>query len=735
MKKTILLSIVAASFLFGEDAVFVMDIEKQAIDTPVATVDANPTSTTTLGGDTASMLGSTAGVSINTGGGISSLPSIHGMADDRVKTEIDGMKITSACPNHMNPALSYIDPSKVGVIEAIAGITPVSLGGDSIGGSIIVKSKDPVFAKDGQSVLSDFEATGFYKSNNHDRGLSTAINVANDKISFNYSRMAEKSNDYKDGSGNTVKVTLFQHENQSAALSYKLDSGVVTLKVGHQNVPYEGFVNQYMDMLGNDSTNINLSYKGKIGSVLVDANVFKQDTSHYMNKIYYYNGDQINVTNAGYYERGTGGAIGAGMPMYTKAKEEGYKFVAEIPLSSSETIKLGSDLDKYTLNDWWTNANTGSMRPYSFVNINNGHRDVLGFFAEDLKQWNEKISTNFGARINIVTMNTGSVQGYNTGAGTYAGVTITAAQSNDPIDAAAFNALDHSKRDINLDLTALTQYKNSSTNDLEFGLSQKTRSPSLYERYTWAGGYQALSTGLANIAPLAMDMRMVNWFGDGNGYVGNLSLKPETAYTASASSTWHDEKNSDWKIKVTPYYTFVKDYIDTNLLVTYNGINYLQFANHDAVLFGADVSAEARAWSNDQYGKGLLKCALTYTRGYRTDSSGSGLYHIMPINANIALEQSVGNWTNSVNIQAVGAKNETDNTRKEPTTPGYALVDLKTNYKFSKNVNFDFSITNLFDKSYALPLGGIDLVDHSANTYTPLAGMGRSFNTALNIKF
>ena len=32
---------------------------------------------------------------------------------------------------------------------------------------------------------------------------------------------------------------------------------------------------------------------------------------------------------------------------------------------------------------------------------------------------------------------------------------------------------------------------------------------------------------------------MVGWFGDENGYVGNLSLKPEVAHTVSATADWH----------------------------------------------------------------------------------------------------------------------------------------------------------------------------------------------------
>ena len=46
----------------------------------------------------------------------------------------------------MNPPLSYIDPSNVAAVKVFAGITPVSLGGDSIGGTIAVASAAPTFA-------------------------------------------------------------------------------------------------------------------------------------------------------------------------------------------------------------------------------------------------------------------------------------------------------------------------------------------------------------------------------------------------------------------------------------------------------------------------------------------------------------------------------------------------------------------------------------------------------------
>src|SRR5690606_21949333 len=124
-----------------------------------------------------------------TGGGISSLPIIRGMADDRVNVKIDGAQITSSCPNHMNPALSYLDPEKVTSIEVLAGITPVSHGGDSLGGSIVVKTKELEFAASAEELKQVLQLKTFYRSNNENQGASLLYSVASEKNFASYEGM------------------------------------------------------------------------------------------------------------------------------------------------------------------------------------------------------------------------------------------------------------------------------------------------------------------------------------------------------------------------------------------------------------------------------------------------------------------------------------------------------------------------------------------------------------------
>jgi outer membrane cobalamin receptor len=104
--------------------------------------------------DSARLLDALPGVSTYGAGGVSSLPVIRGLADDRIRIQVDGMDLISSCANHMNPPLSYIDPTNVDSIRLFAGVTPVSAGGDSIAGTIQVNSAPAEFAKAGEDIAA-----------------------------------------------------------------------------------------------------------------------------------------------------------------------------------------------------------------------------------------------------------------------------------------------------------------------------------------------------------------------------------------------------------------------------------------------------------------------------------------------------------------------------------------------------------------------------------------------------
>ena len=151
----------------------------------------------TASSDTANLLRSVPGVSLFGAGGVSSLPSVHGLADDRLRIQVDGMDLVSACGNHMNPPLSYIDPTRVGSVRVFAGITPVSVGGDSIGATIRVDSPAPEFALAGEGRRVQGQAGAFYRSNGDGMGLNLSATSATEQMSLRYDGSTAEADNYK----------------------------------------------------------------------------------------------------------------------------------------------------------------------------------------------------------------------------------------------------------------------------------------------------------------------------------------------------------------------------------------------------------------------------------------------------------------------------------------------------------------------------------------------------------
>lgn len=656
--------------------------------------------------DSASLITDIPGGAVWGAGGVSSLPALNGVGADRVQVAINSMLISPACPNEMNPPLSFVNPQMIASMRAYLGVAPVSVGGDYIGGKIDVTTAPPQFAT-GPSLLTTATVSGFYRSNGNAYGVDARATIANQDTSVTYTGGWARSGNYKAGNGMTVKSTLWEVQNHAVSISRQSAGNLFTLQVGGQFIPYQGYVNQYMDMVENRSMFVNGRYDGVFDWGKLETSAFYHRIRHTMGFI-----APDKVSN---------------MPMDTRGTDLGYNIKASVIASDHDLIRIGNETHAYRLDDWWDPV-PGSgmmMSPNTFININDGRRTRLGTFVEWERHWNREWTTLFGLRNDVVWMGTGNVQGYSS---MYAA------------DAARFNGRDRDRTDVNFDGSALIRYEPNAISQFELGFARKTRSPNLYERYTWSN--------------TAMAMKMIGWFGDGNGYVGNVDLNPEKAHTVSFTAAWHDPAQKLWEVRVTPYYSYVQDYIDVNRcfvagsstcnaanLTKTNAFVFLQFANHDAELYGVNLDGRLTAWDNSAYGRGVLRGQFAYVHGQRTD--GINLYHVMPVNAKLGLDHELGGWVNGIELQLVGAKTQVSQVHNETTTSSYALLNLRTGYRW-ENVRLDVGVDNVFDKFYYLPLGGADLVDFRAASMmggsSPIwgygvPGMGRSFSTRLTVSF
>jgi iron complex outermembrane receptor protein len=674
--------------------------------------------------DAAHLLRQVPSLSLYGAGGLSSLPTLRGLADDRLRIRLDGMDLISSCPNHMNPPLSYVDAAAAGSFKVYAGITPVSLGGDSLGGTIEAETARPRFASGTGSVFQGTAGTR-WASNGDARGINLSVTQATSTLSVNYTGSAAEAGNataaqaFNLGTAtgrpghslplDEIGSSAYRSRNHQLGLAYQQSGDLFEARLGYQDIPYQLYPNQRMDMLGNEQTRLNLHWRGERGWGTVDARVWHEAVDHFMN----FGADKQ-------FQYGTA----PGMPMYTASENSGVTLKAEWPVGTDTRWRAGLDWQRYRLDDWWPASGTaGAMQPDTHININDGQRDRLAVHAEAETRHNATWTSLLGARIERVDMDAGRVDSYS--------VAATPEET-------AFNARSRRKTDHNLDLSLLARYRADQVFDVEFGFARKLRSPNLHQRYTWR--------------TRAMEMVMNTLVGDGNGYVGDVDLKPEKAHTLSATLDWH-APGRDWEFKATPYITVVDDYIDAVRCTTANTVAgsgcpavnaatnqfvQLKYANHDARLHGLDLSGRMPL-GRSSLGDFGLQAVASYTRG-KNRSTGDGLYNIMPPNGTLSLTHRHGGWDNALEINAVARKERLSAVRNEVVTGGYGLVNLRASHSW-KQVRLDAGIENLLDKSYAHPLGGAYVGQGSTMMINGIPwgvtvpGTGRSLYFGLSMSF
>ncbi|MDW8336674.1 MAG: TonB-dependent receptor [Tepidimonas sp.] len=672
-------------------------------------------------------------------GGLSRLPVIRGLADERLRLQIDGMDLYAACPNHMNTPLSYLLASQVERVQTWAGIAPVSAGGDAIGGVVAVETPAPQFAAAGQTDTRG-ELGASIRSNGRAWGWHLGAEHASERWQLGYRLAIADANNYRAGgvfkdydftgrAGRTLprdEVGSSAYRTVNHVLSAALREGahLWEAKVYAQEMPYQLYPNQRMDLLDNESLKINLRYQGRTDWGRLQASLWRETVDHLMDfgpdKRYWYGmasggGSSLNGQPCS----PLGPTCAAGMPMRTDSHTTGAKVQAEWPVADESTVRAGAEFHRFRLNDYWPPSG-GGMWPGTFWNIRDGQRDRTAVYAE--YQWTPAThwTTQVGWRVERVRTDAGPVVGYNPSGG-----------GNQGADAAAFNARNRERHFVNHDVVLNARYAPQPTFEMELGLAHRERAPGLYELYPWSTWQMAAL--------------MNNTVGDGNGYVGNPDLRKERAHTASMSTRWHAQDRS-WSFEISPHLTHVQDFIDAARLPGQPNTNHrfvlLRYNNVSARLYGVDVSGQATLARNE-YGQWGIRGQLSYLKG-RNRSTGDGLYQIMPPHARISLTHRAGTWDSAIELVAVQAKTQISQVRNEVRTPGYGLLNVRTAVRLGSG-KLELGIDNLLDRLYYWPTGGAYVGQGTTMTNpmppnrpqwgTAVPGPGRTFWLAYSHKF
>ena len=726
MKKIITgicINFLIANFAIAENRIEGIDITKE-FDVPFSDNELGigvSENEKIMSNDTGKLIDNFLGGNSIHNGGFSSLPMIQGLSDDRIKIKIDGMDLIASCANHMNAPLSYSDPVNIKNISVLAGLSAVDQGGDNIGGVIKIDTVKPIFSVDENQIFSGQFGTK-YKSNNKTISANISLNTADQDTALSYFGSYVKAENYYAGGtfkdaglaasdrgwldSDEVGSTAYKNQNHQVSFSKVIDNEIYQVIAAYHDSPYENFDNQRMDSVGNKNYQLNLSQKGEYEWGKLTSRIYVDDTNHKHNfgpdKQYTYN----NMSGQSY-----------GMPMEADGITAGLAVDTEIFLNDQDTLKVGSEIQYYQLDDTWaSNSGEGMMTGNAFLNINNGKRNRFDIYGQLDSLWTENWITSLGARLGIVQTDSDDVHGYNQ----------TNMNSNQLADSDTFNASKRKKTDENIDISLLTRYNMEEDSSIELGYSMKTRSPNLYQRYTWS--------------TWTMAANMNNLYGDGNGYVGNIDLEPETAHKIGLVLN-HQDDNKNWRIKINPYYTYISDYIDANVIANRgDGYRNLKFDNQTATIYGLDVGADMHLFRTLNFGNFNLLSKFNYQKGRNTDAD-TDLYNMMPPNLTLAINQNVGSWNNSLSMLLVDKKDNVNSTRQERETAGFTKFDFVTSYQW-ESVSIIGEVENILDKSYADPLGG-EYLGQGATMSTGITrangtqvyAMGRSFNVALSYSF
>ena len=148
--------------------------------------------------------------------------------------------------------------------------------------------------------------------------------------------------------------------------------------------------------------------------------------------------------------------------------------------------------------------------------------------------------------------------------------------------------------------------------------------------------------------------------------------------------------NSGLKAKL--FYSMLKDFIH------YNSAKYV---NVDATIYGLEVDGYysfTDAVSLD-YG-------VAYLRGKKDDAlagqSDTDLAEITPLKANVGIRYQQAAHMFKTEMVAAKRWNAYDSDNGEQEIPGYAIFNMKYNYKVTKNFDITVGVDNIFDKNYAI---------------------------------
>jgi iron complex outermembrane receptor protein len=650
--------------------------------------------------DSAELLKRIPGANNNSNGVITGIAQYRGMYGDRVSVKLDQAPTLSGGPNAMDSPLSYAPAGLLKELIVYRGITPVSQAQESIGGHMAAQFNRGNFGSNGEIEINGF-ARAQLTENGNQSNSDLQLVIANNQQKFSFLGSYNEGDNIEAGDNKTVAGSQHQRDRFDLAYGWTSGSTELTIFAGQLDISDSGTPALAMDIASVEtdlagmtlSTDLNGTYLNgtDLSGTSINMAVAWADVTHSM--------DNFSLRAAPPMTMGYRSNLAT-------ADNLSWSLDTQLPLSFGE-LKIGTDGNLSSHDSTITNP-TNAM--FQLLNFAGTQRDILGLFAElngDMGNWGYQA----GIRQNRITLDSSTVSSSG-----------MMAMMGDPANMLAmqFNQAD---RNLDYDTTDVVLKLNRSLDPqtaLTIDLGIKNRAPSYQETFLWLP--LPISAGLA----------------DGRSYVGNLSLKHETA---SEISIGLSKRAQRFSLYPQIFYRQIDNYIQgvpsmnmaanmvSNMM---SGATALSYENTDAEIYGADANWDYSInsnWSAD----GIF----SYVRGKRTDVADN-LYRIAPANARLSLRYRPDQIPVQLMVESViyGRQKYVASYNDETQSSGFGIINIGANWSLSESIELRSGVKNLFDRYYAPHLSGRNRTgDSDIALGAAIPGLGRAVYLSMAINF
>ena len=638
------------------------------------------------GGDITYLTARTPGGARVANGELSGQMQYRGLFGERLNLRVDGQRFASGGPNLMDPVFHYAPAPLVAAVVIDRGVSAVSAGPGLAGGA------DAVFKRvdyaPGDGVRFGYDVTVGGRTVNDSLSTGGVVGLAGGDWRVNLLGAWEEGEDTEFGDG-VIGGTAFERGVYGLSAGARTDLGEFTLDLRRQNTGPSGNPPFPMDIQYFDTDFARLGYARDFGDLRLEASAHYTDVAHLMDNF------SLRPAPAPMMQRAT----------FADATTAGGALSVSFGAFGGE-LELGLDGEQVEHDVAITNPNNGGFFVTPFPRA---EMERFGGFAE----WSGAIgviNAQLGLRVDR--------NGYDAGEASLG----PALPIGPRILANAFNGADRSGEDATVD--AVARFWTAPRNGLSWRvtLARKQQMPGYIQRYGWLP--INASGGLA----------------DGNIYVGDLALAPETAWVAEAG---FDYAGAKAYLRPTVFVRRIDDYIqgvpfdatigvaDTTveMIAAMNGDpTPLRWANVDARLYGFDMDG-----GYDFDGPLRLDGVLSFVRGERRDMDDD-LYRVAPPNLTVGLTWEGDRWSATFETRAVADQEHVSLTNDEQATDGYAVLSLYGEWDVRDGATLSAGVENLLDAVFQDHLAGYNRNGFGdAPVGARIPGAGRGVFVRLNL--